>query len=352
MTSRLEDRPQTDLPGLEPDAVTAWLLARAGGAGPLTFSLIAGGRSNLTFDIADRTGNRYVLRRPPLGDLLPSAHDVAREHKIISALQDSGIPVPEVIGMCHDTSVTGAPFYVMRFTEGLVLRDPASAASLRPPVRRAAADALVDALVHLHAVDPDSVGLGDLGRRDGYVERQLRRWSAQWESSQTRRLPAIEEVSRLLSRQVPPAADTGIVHGDYRLDNVIVDPDTGEIRAVLDWEISTLGDPLADVGTLVVYWAEPDDPFFPLSDPPTTAAGFPTRRDVIDRYARVSGRDLSGIDYYVALAYWKLAIILEGVYSRYRSGSYGATDTSWRHYETVVPALAEAALDLARSRAR
>jgi len=339
--------------GIHPAGVTAWLEAHTAEVDPpLRFSLIAGGRSNLTYTVTDAAGRRFVLRRPPLGPLLPSAHDMGREHRIIAALAGSPVPVPPLIGLCTDETVTGAPFYVMRFVDGLILRDPAVVEPVPEAIRGAASESLVDVLADLHAVDPDDVGLGDLGRRDGYVERTLRRWRGQFEKSKRREIPLIEAVADRLAADIPAAGPTRIVHGDYRLDNCIVSPDDGAVRAVLDWELCTLGDPLADLGQLLMYWTEPDDDFSALYWAPTRAPGFPGRKDVAARYAARSGRDLSDLDFYVALAYWKGACILEGVYLRYASGQYPATDDSWRSFESVVPRMAEAADEHARRAGR
>jgi len=334
--------------GIDVDGVTGWFSAHEPAARPpLSFSLIAGGRSNLTYRVTDSAGGAWVLRRPPRGNLLPSAHDMGREHRIMAALAGSPVPVPPLVGLCTDEGVTGAPFYVMRFVDGLVLRDPETMDTVPEPVRWAAAEALVDVLADLHAVEPDAVGLGDLGRREGYVERLLRRWRGQWEQSKTRELPLVEEVADRLAGRIPDPGPARIVHGDYRLDNVIVSPADGAVRAVLDWELCTLGDPLADVGMLLVYWTEPGDEFSPLSWAPTAAPGFPSRKDVAARYAARSGRDLSDIDFYVALGMWKVAVILEGVFARYAAGAYGDTDDSYRQFEEVVPKLAEAASEAA-----
>jgi aminoglycoside phosphotransferase (APT) family kinase protein len=334
--------------GIDAAAVTDWLAAREPSVQPpLDFSLIAGGRSNLSYHVTDSAGGAWVLRRPPRGTLLASAHDMGREHRIIAALAGSPVPVPPVVGLSPDDSVNGAPFYVMRFVDGVVLRNPEIAASVAEPVRRAAAEFLVDTLVDLHALDPDEVGLGDLSRQEGYVERLLRRWRGQWDKSTTRELPLVEEVAERLARKVPLQERTSIVHGDYRLDNAIVAPDDGAIRAILDWELCTLGDPLADVGMLLMYWTEPGDEFSPLFWAPTTAPGFPGRKEIAARYAARSGRDLAEIDFYVALALWKAAVILEGVYARYAAGAYGETDDSWQHFGEIVPRLAEAAADAA-----
>jgi aminoglycoside phosphotransferase (APT) family kinase protein len=334
-------------PGIRAAATTAWFAANVPGARPpLTFRVFAGGRSNLTYHVLDASGASWVLRRPPLSGVLPSAHDMGREHRIIAALRDTPVPVPEAIALCEDPSVTGAPFYVMAYVDGIVPRDERTVAgTFDEPQRAATARSLVEVLVALHEVDPEAVGLGDLGRRDGYIERQLRRWSRQWEQSRTRELPAMEAAGRRLAASVPAQQGPGtIVHGDYRLDNLIVSP-AGEVRAVLDWELCTLGDPLADVGLLMVYWSDPGDDVLPLDSTVTALPGFPRAAEVADAYARASGRDLGGLDFYVAFGYWKLAAILEGVYARSAAGAYGHADDTYRRFATVVEHLAERALE-------
>jgi aminoglycoside phosphotransferase (APT) family kinase protein len=315
---------------------------------PLTFERISGGRSNLTYAVRDAAGRRWALRRPPLGKRLASAHDMAREHRIVSALQDTDVPVAPVVGLCEDDSVNGAPFYVMGFVDGPVLRSRAEAEEgFDEPERRAIGERVVDTLVAIHAIDPDRVGLGELGRKQDYVARQLRRWHEQWEKSKTSELPVVDDVHRLLSERIPDQGPATIVHGDYRLDNMILSP-SGEVAAVVDWELCTLGDPLADVGLLLVYWSEAGDEFTPLFEAPTTASGFLTRAEVRERYATAAGRDLSGIDFYVALAYWKLAIILQGVYARYAAGQYGEANDGFEQFAGIVERLAAAADDAAR----
>jgi aminoglycoside phosphotransferase (APT) family kinase protein len=335
--------------GIDVAGVTAWFEHHVAGVRPpLRFDVVAGGHSNLTYRVEDSAGQRFVLRRPPLGELAASAHDMEREHRIMAALGSSAVPVPDMVGFCSDATVTGAPFYVMHWVDGLVLRDAASVGPVSEATRWAAAESLVDTLAALHALEPDAVGLGDLGRRDGYVERLIRRWRRQWDTGRQRDLPLIEEVGDRLAGAVPEAGPARIVHGDYRLDNVIVDPGSGEVRAVLDWELCTLGDPLADVGMLMVYWTEPGDLVPALLVNPTAEPGFPGRKDIADRYAVASGRDLSRLDYYVALGTWKVAVILEGVYNRYAAGAYGDTDADWRRFDDIIPALAERAHDIAR----
>jgi aminoglycoside phosphotransferase (APT) family kinase protein len=332
-----------DVPkGIDVARVTRWFTEHAPGAAPpLSFDLVAGGRSNLTYRVTDTAGHAWVLRRPPLGQVLATAHDMGREHRIISALAPTDVPVPPVVGLCTDESVNGAPFYVMGFVEGLVARDSAAAGSLPVPARTRAGEQIADVLARIHAVDPDEVGLGDLGRKDGYVERQLKRWHGQWQKSQTRELPVVDEVHAALAARVPAQGPATIVHGDYRLDNCLVAED-GSIAAVLDWELCTLGDPLADVGLLLVYWSEEGDSHRALLDAPTMLPGFPSRAEVVERYAAASGRDVSNIDYFVALGYWKLACILEGVYARFKGGVMGES-SGFEGFAAQVEILAEAA---------
>jgi aminoglycoside phosphotransferase (APT) family kinase protein len=330
--------------GIDVTGVTAWFVDHVPEVEPpLVVELIAGGHSNLTYAVTDADQRRWALRRPPLGHVLATAHDMSREHRIISGLQGTDVPVPPVVGLCRDDSVTGAPFYVMGFVDGRVARDPEQAALLTDQARARSGESLVDVLARIHAVDPDAVGLGDLGRREGYVARQLKRWHGQWHQSKTRELPLIDEVHDGLVALVPEQTESTIVHGDYRLDNCILDAG-GEVLAVLDWELCTLGDPLADIGLLLVYWTEPDDPRPALLEPPTTVPGFATREQIADWYTERSGRDLSRIDYYMAFGYWKLACILEGVYERYRAGVMREHE-GWEEFAERVVWLAESAHD-------
>jgi len=234
------------------------------------------------------------------------------------------VPVAPALGLCHDPAINGAPFYVMGFVDGHVIRDVEGAAVLAPEARRAAGLSLVDVLARIHDVDPASVGLGELGRTTGYIERQLKRWYGQFQQSSATAMPSVDRTYERLMARIPEQGPAAIVHGDYRLDNCIVGDD-GEVRAVLDWEICTLGDPRADVGLLMVYWTGPDDALGGLAAPATSAAGFPNRADLLERYAAVSGRDLHDIDFFVAFAYWKLACIVAGVHARYVGGAMGGS---------------------------
>ena len=309
--------------GIDVAKVSQWLADNVAGArAPFSFQLIAGGRSNLTFLVTDDNGIRYVLRRPPLGHVLATAHDMAREHRIISAVGQTNVPVPATLGLCTDESVNGAPFYVMNFVDGVVLDNAEKAEMLDKSLRRSASFNLIDVLCELHDVDIDAVGLGNLAKRKGYIERQIKRWSTQWENSKTRELPEIDEVVRLLSTKVPRQQDVSIAHGDFRFGNVLTDVTTGRIAAVLDWELCTLGDPLANLGYIGVYWS--DGPASALrANDPTPAGGFTTYGELVERYATKTGRDVSGVDYYVAFSCWRLAVISEGVYARYLHGAMG-----------------------------
>ena len=330
--------------GIDEARVVPWLRENVEGVEPpLDFELIAGGHSNLTYRATDANGRAYVLRRPPLGQVLATAHDMGREHRIISALGPTPVPVAPALAYCDDPAVNGAPFYVMGYVEGHVLRDAETAEkALTADQRRRAGESLVDVLAEIHAVDPDAVGLGDLGRKEGYIERQLNRWYKQFQASQTRDIPAVDAVYEKLKSSVPEQGPAAIVHGDYRLDNCMVD-DTGTVNAVLDWELCTLGDPMADVGLLMVYWTDPDDGGPALLSAPTLVEGFPRRTELLERYAERSGRDVSGVDYYTAFGYWKLACIVEGVYARYMGGSMGADATGFERFGDQVLRMAEAA---------
>ncbi len=343
----------SEVEGIDVGRVTDWIAERTEVAPPLSFSMIEGGRSNLTFAVTDAEGRKLILRRPPLHSVLESAHDMGREHRIIAALEQSQVPVPPTVGYEPDPEVNDAPFYVMRFVEGVVIRDAQEAQALLPlEARNAASDSLIDVLVRLHEIDPDEVGLGELGRKEDYLARQLRRWHGQLEKGRTRDVPVLEEVHRRLVADIPEQGPAAIVHGDYKLENVILDPETGAVRAVLDWELTTLGDPLADLGLLLVYWGEEHDTDGRLGGA-TAAPGFPSREEVVRRYAERSGRDVSEIDYYYAFGTWKLACILEGVYARYTAGAYGdeASATAQGFGELVI-SLGEVALEATRKAGR
>ncbi|MFE2356551.1 phosphotransferase family protein [Streptomyces parvulus] len=307
-------------PGLDLDRLRELLDRERPGlvTGPLSGRLIEGGRSNLTYAVTDGTA-RWVVRRPPLGHVLATAHDMRREHRVISALHPTNVPVPRPLLLCEDEKVLGAPFYVMEFVEGTPYRTADQLAPLGPERTRAAVLNLVDTLVELHAVDPAEVGLGDFGRPEGFLDRQLRRWAKQLDASRNRDLPGIDELHATLGRELPRSPSPTVVHGDYRLDNVLIGGEDDTINAILDWEMSTLGDPLTDLGLLVMYSSPLGMPDSPVSTT-AQAPGHPAPAELIERYAARSGRDVSAVAWYTAFAWFKLAVILEGIHYRYTLG--------------------------------
>jgi aminoglycoside phosphotransferase (APT) family kinase protein len=306
--------PMTDPPGLDLTRLAAHL-----SVGGLTGSVIAGGRSNLTYRVTDGR-SRWVVRRPPLGHVLPTAHDMAREYRVISALQGTPVPVPRVVLHCADESVIGAPFYVMEEVPGVVLRSAADFDLLPDGGAVHCGRLLVDVLLSLHRIEPAAVGLGDFGRPEGYLERQVSRWHRQWERSATRELPSLEALHARLASSVPSSQRAGIVHGDYRLDNVLFDPTLTRIDAVLDWEMSTLGDPLADVGLLYTYTALAAGGLRPGGAALPASAGFPSGAQLMEWYAAGSGTSLDRLAWYAAFGHYKLAIISEGIHARFLAG--------------------------------
>ncbi|GCE09671.1 phosphotransferase family protein [Dictyobacter aurantiacus] len=317
---------------------------------PLQIERIRGGHSNETFFIT--SGNQqFVLRRPPYGPLLPTAHDVGREYRVLSALKDTTVPVPRPLLYCDDVQVIGAPFYLMERIPGLAIRDklpPAFASDVQSRV--GIGEALIDALAELHLVDWRSVGLESFGKPQGYLGRQLRRWSGQLDASRTRDIPDLDAVTLWLQQHLPEDSYATIVHGDYRLDNALLAPEPpARVLAIVDWEMATLGDPLADVGYLLSFWREEKDPPFSLGDASweiTGQPGFSTRAALVQRYMERTQRKVEHVDFYVALAIWKLAILLEGSYKRYLSGT--TDDPFFPILERGVPALAARALSVCR----
>ncbi|HEX6869913.1 MAG TPA: phosphotransferase family protein [Micromonosporaceae bacterium] len=337
-------------PGLDLDRLANYLDA-AGIAvigRPVAAEVIAGGKSNLTYRVDGESGVA-VLRRPPLGHVLPTAHDMAREYRIIAALHPTGFPVPAPLHLCSDPEVLGAPFYLMSYVDGVVLRRAEDLARVSPTGAARLSDLLVDTLAQLHTIDPATVGLADFGRPDGFLERQVRRWYEQWTRSKTRELPPLEAVAVNLRDAVPAPARASIVHGDYRLDNVIVDAEVARILAVLDWEMATLGDPLTDVGLLVVYTelaAAGLAPTLPRLGP---EQGFAGADDLVRRYAeRAAGTvPVERIGWYVALGYFKLAIISEGIHARFLQGK--TVGAGFDRMGAAVPLLVDRASDALKS---
>ena len=319
MTSTSTEAPEgVDLDRLRP--FFAEHVDGASGDRELTAELIAGGRSNLTYGITDGE-HRWVLRRPPLGHVLPTAHDMGREYRVLSGLADTDVPVPRTYAFCDDNAVNDAPFYVMERVDGQILRTADDIARLRTDQAAACSRELIDVLARIHTVDYEAVGLGDFGHPEGYLERQVRRWGEQWERSKAADLPAVDELARRLRAALPESGPPTIVHGDYRLDNTMLAPDDPtRIVAVLDWEMATLGDPLADVGLFLLYWAQNDAQVIATGEGISTDAGFLSHEDVVARYAERSGRRVDELDWYVVFAGYKLAIIVEGIAARYRMG--------------------------------
>lgn len=311
------------LEGIDESKVTSWLFAHVPAlTPPVTYTLISGGHSNLTYACDDAESRRYVLRRPPLGHVLESAHDMGREYRVISALAGSGVPIPPTYGLCSDAAVNGAPFFVMGFVTGLVPHDATLAQILPARERQQLGLHVAEVMATLHRLVPEAVGLGDLGRKENYIARQLKRWTSQWEQTRTHAVPVMDEALRLLGERMPTQIGASIVHGDYRLGNMIVAD--GRIQAVLDWELCTLGDPLADLGYLLNTWLSPEDMTGDVEDAmPTTVGGFPSRADLMTRYASLTDFDLSHIDYYRAFSHWRIAAIRQGVYKRYLVGAMG-----------------------------
>lgn len=319
-------------------------------SGPLTGTLISGGRSNLTFIVGDGT-QEFVLRRPPLGHVLPTAHDMAREYRVINALRDTAVPVPRALAFCDDTAVNDAPFYVMERVNGRILRTGADLEQLTKDDARRCSEELVDVLAALHAVDYENVGLGDFGRPDGFLERQVRRWNQQWESSKQAGCPdnpEIDEINRRLSAAIPPSPKPTIVHGDYRLDNTMLsNDDFGKVVAVLDWEMSTLGDPLADLGLFLLYWGRPDAQVVATGAAISTELGFLERDAIVERYAAASGIDLTYLEWYEVFASYKLAIIVAGIHARYLMGM--TRGDGFDHMGALVGGLAHGAIEFANN---
>jgi aminoglycoside phosphotransferase (APT) family kinase protein len=331
--------------GVNLETLRRWFAREVDGAsgGPLWAELIAGGRSNLTYVVGDGT-SEWVLRRPPLGHVLPTAHDMAREYTVLRALADTAVPVPQAIAFCDDVAVNGAPFYVMSKVDGVILRTPDDMAELTPAQARACSEDLVDVLAAIHAVDYAAVGLAEFGHPDGFMARQVRRWGEQWERSKATELPAIDELARRLRAALPESPPPTIVHGDYRLDNtMLAADDPGRVVAVLDWEMSTLGDPLADLGLFLVYWGQADAQVIATGAGIDPARGFLTREAVIDRYASATGTALDSLDWYEAFAAYKLAIIVAGIHARYLMGK--TLGEGFDSMGDMIARLAESALE-------
>lgn len=332
----------TELPGVDLTALASWLDSHCPGlrGGELAGVVLAGGKSNLTYRISDGTTS-WALRRPPLAHVLPTAHDMAREYRVISALAGTAVPVPEPIALCDDPAVLGAPFYLMGYVDGVVLDQPGVLGRLAPATATRSCELLMDTLVDLHAVDPGAVGLADFGRPEGFLARQVRRWHQQWEASQTQPRDELGALVERLTTTLPEQSAPAVVHGDYRLTNVMFAPDVDRIAAVVDWEMATLGDPLTDLGLLVVYQnlAQQGDMVMPRMTPDR---GFLTAEQMLEHYARRSTRDLGNVDWYIGFGYFKLAVVAEGIHHRYLAGK--TVGAGFDHFGPAVPGLLRAGL--------
>ena len=312
--------PTQETPGLDLGDLRAYLEQEAPGMvdGELSAEVVAGGRSNLTYTVTDGT-SAWVVRRPPLGHVLATAHDMAREHRVITALGPTAVPVPRTYLLCEDPDVLGAPFYVMELVDGTPYRRAAELERLGADRTRRICTQMMDTLATLHGIDPAEVGLTDFGRPDGFLQRQVRRWKKQLDASRSRDLPGMDDLHARLDASVPEQSAPAIVHGDYRLDNLLVDEDD-RLTAVLDWEMATLGDPLTDLGLLLAYRGIATGPGSEAVADAPRAPGFPDAQEMLDQYAKGSDRDLSAMSFYLALAYFKLGVILEGIHYRYTQG--------------------------------
>jgi aminoglycoside phosphotransferase (APT) family kinase protein len=289
--------------------------------------LIAGGRSNVTYLVSDDRGAQIVVRRPPFGSDATTAPHLQREWNFISALDNTAVRVPKALVLAAEGSPLGVPCYAMSYIEGLVVHDSDGAAALEVPARRVLAESLIDQMVALHRLDIDEIGLGDVARRHGYASRQIKRWKLQWEQTQLASAAAVDEAYVALADNLPTGERTAVVHGDFRLGNAVCSP-AGETLGLLDWELATLGHPLADLGWLLSWWADdPSDEVFLYKDPPSLLAGFPSRSELTVRYRDRAGCDIDDLPFYVALSYWRGACIGAGVIDRYKSGSMPPDDS-------------------------
>lgn len=309
-------------PGINYETLIPWFSEHVAPVKSLTATVVGHGRSNITYRLDADGGRSWVLRRPPLSHVQKTAHDMGREFRVISALNPTGFPTPKTYALCDDESVLGAQFYIMEFVDGIIAVDAADTAKrFDEKKRHEIGIELVDVLARLHAFKPDEIGLGDFGKPTGYLERQVRRFSEQLENIRYRETPEMDELAKRLMAAIPPERTAGIVHGDYRLDNAIIN-DEGHIIAVLDWEMCTLGDSLADLGLLRMYWGRGTSAQMMIgsSGPVMNLPGFPTWEEAAARYEEQSGVSLAGLDFYTVLAFFKLGVILENMYKRFLGG--------------------------------
>jgi aminoglycoside phosphotransferase (APT) family kinase protein len=334
--------------GFDVGPVTAWLTERVPGlVAPLRWTKLVGGHSNFTYRVDDTAGRTFVVRRPPLGELLPTAHDMGREFTVISALWPTPVPVPEPLAYTDDRSVTGAQFYAMGWVEGRSLYTAEETAEhLTVEARGRTGPSFIDTLAALHSLDPDEIGLGGLGKRSSYVGRQLHRWYESWTASKDREMPDVDRLYTFLVEHLPEQTKVSVVHGDYGLHNCRVASD-GHIAAVVDWEISTLGDPMADLAYCINAWVESPEETSNREGAPTTLPGFCSRQVLIDRYSDATGIDLSQIDYYRCFNHWKSVCILQGVYARYQHGQKSTEGVGVEEFPSRIERSLELAVEAA-----
>ena len=321
-----------DIKGINKESVTRWFVEHVAECEPpFRFELIAAGASNLTFRVTDQQGSTWALRRPPMGGRIATAHDMAREWRIMHALDsaDCGVPVPKMVALCENDAINEAPFYVMEFVEGIILRHQETCADMTVEQCFAATESLIDVQIAMHKIDLEATGLADLSKHGGYVERQLKRWKKQVEIGGVRELPLLDALHDRLAKNIPDENNgIALAHGDYRFDNTIMGSDY-RLTAVLDWELCTLGDPIADFCWSMMYWADPDDTVTFYKRPPTLYENFVRRDEMVKLYEQRSGFDVTNLDYYITFSWWKMACIVEGVYARMlKGGSGGLKGTS------------------------
>ncbi len=340
-----------DPPGLDLATLTPWLAERVpgfDGSGPPSCRLLVGGRSNLTYELVDVSGRRYILRRPPLGHVMPKAHDMSREFRVLAGLGRVAFPVPDVHVLCEDRAIIGVPFMLMDFVEGRVIANAEDSRLFTPEQADVVSRTFVQGLTSLHQVDVATAGLEDFGRPFGYLARQVDLWARQWGNTKTRDLPELDQLGVWLRQHVddvPEGRSSALVHGDYRLDNLILDPSLNRLQAVLDWEMSTLGDPVADLAIALVYWTQSDDQLrtsLPVAQELTSAPGFWTRARIVDEYVIATGLNVDHLQLCTALACYKLAVIMESIHFRRLAGQQlGASEDRNEEMGSAVIALAQ-----------
>jgi aminoglycoside phosphotransferase (APT) family kinase protein len=348
-----QDHPAAVRPGEELDMAKLEPFLRShfpGDAGPIQMRQFPSGHSNLTYSI--HLGERqFVLRRPPFGSKVKSAHDMSREFRVLSKLHASYPPAPQVLLFCDDSSILGAPFYVMNPIRGIILRrNPPAGLEFSPSTARRLSESLVDNLALLHGLNYQEIGLADLGKPEGYLERQVHGWTERYAGSQTHEYPEVKTITQWMAKNIPLTQDSSLIHNDYKYDNAVLDSnDITRIIGLLDWEMSTIGDPLTDLGTALAYWVNADDPdeLQSIRWGPTSSPGSFTRADIVERYAEKTGRDVSRIAFYLTFARFKLAVIVQQIYFRFHQGL--TKDRRFASMPTLIQILLRASLQCAQT---